>query len=152
MELVISYAHAVKHYPNEVQAAIAKLRKSKSKHRRTDPSTLKWKYTWGVEVKAHSFKDILSGSARRAGDRLKAMTLRERIDDEASRTKVQVCVGTGYYAPLPGVPLEIYQGIVEAQTHAAKERDEIEAMSDEERAVFVQKLMNQLRGPGFVAL
>lgn len=153
MELKISYAHAVKRHPDEVKEAIAKLKKSKSKKRLVAPSKLKWKYSWCVQIKSHSFNDIVNGAARRDAAKWEAMTLQERVNDEANRTKVHLTVaGNGYWAPLKSVPDEIMEGIIEAQTYASQERDRVLAMSEKERTAYLQDLLKQLRGPGFVAI
>lgn len=149
MRIDITYAQAMADYPQEAQEAIAKLRKSRSKKRKADPATLKWQYDWGTQVGGHSFQDLLNGTAQNDAANRRDMTVKERIADEVSRTFVQVTVA-GYGAKLTTVPAEIMREIIDHHTEEQREEQRIDALSPEERAAEVERLLGELRGtPGF---
>jgi len=153
MKMSISYTEALTAYPKETAEAVAELRKSRSKHRKTDPSTLPWEFSWGVEVKAHSFADLLSGKAQQdAVDRDK-MSLNERVQDEVKRTKVSIGVAGRYYAKLPDVPQPIVDGIVKGHEARIAEEQRIASLTPEQRQAEVNDALRQLGGGrGFFAV
>ena len=150
MNIRIDYATALAEFPKETAEAINVLRKSRSKHKNANPATLKWDYGWGVQVTACSFKDLLNGSAQRERKARSAMTVQERINDVVSRSFCTVSVAGHYHARLPEPPRAILKVITDGEIREMEEENRIEAMSDEERAAEVERLLNVLRGqPGF---
>lgn len=148
----ITYERAMEFCPTEAEQAIETLRRSRSKHRLADPRMLKWEFAWGTQVRAHSFRDLMSGKARADDEARRKLTLEERIADQASRTIVSVCVHS-YGARLPIVPDEIMSRIVNAQTESFAEEQRTAALSPEEREAEVKALLQKLSGtPGFVVV
>lgn len=151
MNMDITYEQAMADHPTEAAEATALLRKSRSKHRKADPATLKWLYVWGVEVRGNTFEELLDGTALAQSAKRRARTLKERIADEASRTRVSIAVA-GYGSGLPSVPVAIMRGIIEGQTENLRQEQRADALSAEERATEVERLLGELRGPGFAAV
>jgi len=150
MEMKITYEQAMADHPTEAAEAIALLRKSRSKHRKTDPATLKWQYIWGVEVRGNTFQELIDGTAAAQGAERRAMGLEERIADEAKRTSVSIAVH-GYGSGLPMVPTAIMHGIIDGSTEAYRQEQHAASLTPEQRAAEVQQLLAKLQGPGFAA-
>lgn len=151
MRFPTTYEEAKAEFPDAVKEAIEDLRKSRSKFRKADPATLKWFFTWGVQVQAHSFKDILNGKAQQRQKDIMDMTMQERIDDCVSRSICGVMVANSYHGKTNTVPKVILQHIVKSEMEEEAERRRLDEMPDEERAAEAERLLNELRGsPGFV--
>lgn len=151
MELPVDYATALELYPEAVAEAVAMLRKSRSKHRKADPVTLKWKYWWCVEIRAYTFTELLDGTAQERGKDRHEMTLDERVADEVKRSHVSVVVANNYHGKLGTVPDVIRELIEEGHKGNMAEEARVAAMSDEEREARTQEVLQQLRGsPGFM--
>lgn len=153
MDLPLTYKEATRLYPEAVAAALKKLKASRSKHRKADPATLKWKLSWCIEVRGNTFSDLIDGTAQRQDQQRRAMSLQERIDDECSRVRASVSVANNYYGHLDGCPDAIRKTVEEGHTATDQERRRVAALSDEERAAESQQLLDKLRGsPGFMKL
>jgi uncharacterized lipoprotein YddW (UPF0748 family) len=146
MDMTITYAKALKDYPKETAEAVDKLRKSRSKHRKANPATLKWTYSWGVTIQCHSFMDLLNGKAAQDGARRDAMSLQQRVQDEIGRTSVSVGVAGHYYARLPNVPKEIEQGVLEAHKARLAEEQRVAALNPAQQQAEANEALRKLAG------
>lgn len=150
MDIKMGYETLLARHPEAVEQAVAKLRKSRSKYRNADPATLSWRYSWGVVCKSYSAADLFNGKARAADERHRAMTIEERINDEARRSRVTLGVSTGYYSdPLEVVPPEIMNRIRADYLKEQEDEARVAALTPEQREKEVEGLLRQLQGPGF---
>lgn len=153
----ITYARAMEFCPVQACEAIANLQKSRSKSRKSDPATLPWEFSWGVEVRGESFADLLSGRAAKRREEERAQTLEDRLEARQNAIRVSVCV-KGYGAPLPRgvVPDEILSGELGAVTEAFhKEKAEetrLATLTPKQREAEVNDLLRQLGGMGGFAV
>ena len=92
----LTYEEAVQAHPVEAAEVLKKLRKSRSKHKNTDPATLTWAYEMAVTIQCDSLLDILAGKKRYDAD----FTLDEQVADYVSRCHVVLGV-LNYSATVP---------------------------------------------------
>ena len=144
MDFPVAYDAALRLHPIAVEGAVAMLRKSRSKYRNADPSTLKWNYSWGVTTESQSFADVISNIKARKPRR--RMTLDERVGDEVARSIVHLVVADLYYSPLGEVPAPILDVIAESNAKEIASEGRAAVMSDEERAADVRRILASL-GP-----
>lgn len=62
MKLEIPYSEAKKRYPQHVKEIMKSLKNGKSKEKERNEEELTWAFSWGVQIKAFSFADIIAGA------------------------------------------------------------------------------------------
>lgn len=156
MDREISYTDAKRRFPKQVKDALADLRRGKSKDKDMAPKDMKWGYGWGVEVRAHSFKELLDGTAQKHQAKKDAMTLEESVADEVKRIR-----GLGLWCkagrgigrsrlPMP-VPDELVEEIRKRHEAARAQQEKADKLTPEEREKEVRRLLGSL-GPGLFGL
>lgn len=156
MRLEITYEQALREYPKEVDEIIRKIRKGRSKHKNAAPETLTWEFNWGVRIDACSFEDILSGKAHADQRREAEKTIDEKVNDYASRCSVilqawreKMFAGSERLEPVPSQILAQYRKQLEK---TLEEQTRFNDLTPKEQQEELEDLIDQLRGPGFVAL
>ena len=150
MKRKLSYAEACSTYPNEVADVVGQVRKSRSKHRGSDPSTWSWKYSVAVTIPCSHQLFALEEAE------LPAASIDDAVRDYVSRCSVHLVGGPassttcGYAQIAP--PAFIAAEQREALERKAREREEFEALPIEEQEQQLHDTLKQLRrSPGFIA-
>lgn len=154
MQIKITYDRAMEFCPVEAQQAIDRLRKSRSKFRNQDPSTLPWEFFWGVEGRAESIGDLLSGRSAKREEAERKRSLEKRLEAHKRAIICSVCV-KNYGAPLPRgtVPDEILNIELPCIIKEYEEEKRVEALTPEQRDEELRKLMQSMgMSPGFIAI
>jgi len=152
----LPYEEMLRRHPKEVAEIITKLRKGKSKVREADPVSITWAYHACVRIEGSgTLAEVFGGESERRQRKWNAMTLDEKVADEASRTYVSIEARLdrwcGRSEVIPNPP-EVEENIRTNLTTRAAEQARVDAMTPEERKREVEGLLKELgRDPGFAA-
>ena len=117
MRRVTTYEELQRLYPEAVEQAVAKLRKSRSKHRKADPATLKWEYNWCVQCRAVP----------------KSFTSQQIADDQVARTYMTLSVANYYHSEQIEPPQWLWDEVEEVYRQDQAEQARLAALTPEER-------------------
>jgi hypothetical protein len=134
----ITYEAALERYPSQVADCLSQLRKSRSKKKKADPSTLDWCLEMCVMVDAVSMIDLFDTKPKLV------VSLDEQVADYMSRTRTSLC-GGGFVAAIPTpdfVGTNHRANLEKLALNAAQ----FDALSDDEKQASIQKLLKQLPG------
>lgn len=152
MNYKVSYADAVKEFPEQTAAALAKLRASRCRNRNADPNTLPWCFAICVHGQCMSFEQVIS----ELGKPKPQLTAEQQLQDLISRTKSDIMVvaskDSWYFEPLPHPP-KVY---IDQQREGYKKSEErnkrFNALPKEEQNKETANILGQLgKDPGFMA-
>lgn len=153
MELETSYTEVKKRFPKQVAAAVAEIRKGKSRDKDMPEKEMRWVFDICVTIKATSFQDLLSGKAQDDEEREDAMTAEEAAKDEIKRTHVGIVAKAGRargFAKLPKVPFEVAREIRRRHKELKKEQEAEEkrqaTLTPEQKQKEIEDLLAQLPG------
>jgi len=146
----LSYEEAVERHPEQVQAIITKLRKSRSKSKGTAPEAMKWSYECSVTIEGSGRLDqVLSASQR-----IKSMSTEEQIADEVRRTHTALSGSAGRWGWSESVPNppEVEERVRARFREREEDQKKMDQMSPEEREESFQATLGAFFGGGGVAL
>lgn len=149
MKIEITYEQALERHPEETAKIIAAFRKSRSKHKTSDPSTWLWVYSYCVRVNSMSFSDLLSGKQSNELDRYTA-SIEDLVADQVSRTSTLLQAECGKMFAGEGVanPPEIADRARVRFEKDKKEYARFLALSNEERELEIRQHISDAHKAG----
>lgn len=155
--LTITYEEARKNYPEAAGEVLAAKKKSRAKTASAAPEELEWRLSWSVRVPGYTFAEVLAGAVDPKDEDPEEVSIEDAVNEEMSRVSatLEAKKGRGRWTsePLQGEVKEIRECIRRKIEEERARKEEIEAMTPEERSGQVEGALKKLRkDPGFIEM